>query len=375
MAKTRDDIREEALASLRKHKRAGAGISMGVGKTRIGFAHLQLVIDRFGPDVTGLVVAPTKKIIKGWKEEAEKWDLLHLYEKLTFTTYLSLTKQSHDYDVIYLDECHSLIRDSHDPWLSKYTGYIIGLTGTPPKTRTSEKGRMVHKYCPIVYTYLVDEAVDDKILNDYKITVHLLSLDPGKNFRVEVKDKKGKVTKSWMTSEVENYKYWTDRVNGAPYGAVMQKLSILRMSAMKKYPSKVHYGKKLLQQADEKCILFANEQKQADHICKHSYHSKNKDSESNMQMFEDGIIDKLACVLQISEGANIRGLRMIILLHSYGNNRKAAQRIGRALRLSPEDTAHIHILCYKDTVDVKWVESALESFNQDKITWYDPDIF
>ena len=62
-------------------------------------------------------------------------------------------------------------------------------------------------------------------------------------------------------------------------------------------------------------------------------------------------------------------------MHAYGNNRKSTQRIGRLLRLNPDDKAVIHILCYKNTVDVKWVKEALESFDQTKISWYDPDEF
>lgn len=42
---------------------------------------------------------------------------------------------------------------------------------------------------------------------------------------------------------------------------------------------------------------------------------------------------------------------------------------GRLLRLNPDDTATVHILCYKDTVDEKWVEEALEDLDQNKITW------
>ena len=378
MAKTKDQIRNEALGVLRKWKRAGAGISMGVGKTRLGLEHFQLVVDsvqkKHGRMAKGLVAAPTKKIIQGWKDEAVKWGMEHLLEGLSFTTYRSLNKQENDYDTLYLDECHSL-KGNHRPWLTSYGGYIIGLTGTPPVYKNSEKYRMINSFCPIKYEYLLDEAVDDNILNDYRITVHLLELSNVKDFRIEIKDRKTKrVTKSWLTSEVDNYAYWSDQVESSGYG-FSSKASVMRMKAMHKYPTKDTYGKKLLDQATDKCLLFANEQAQADKLCKHSYHSNNKDAETNMEKFEQGIIDKMTCVLQLSEGANIVGLKEIIILHAYGNNKKAAQRIGRALRLNPDDIAHIHILCFKDTVDVKWVTDALAGFNQDKITWYDPDVF
>ena len=122
----------------------------------------------------------------------------------------------------------------------------------------------------------------------------------------------------------------------------------------------------------QKCIVFANTQKQADRICKHSYHSKNTESDENLKMFGDGRIDKLSCVLQLSEGVSIPGLKQGVILHSYGNERKSSQRIGRLLRLSPDQTATCHILCYMDTQDEKWVESALADFDKNKIKYYNP---
>jgi superfamily II DNA or RNA helicase len=56
-------------------------------------------------------------------------------------------------------------------------------------------------------------------------------------------------------------------------------------------------------------------------------------------------------------------------MHAYGNERKASQRIGRLLRLNPDDKAIVHILCYKDTIDEKWVKDALSGFDENKIIW------
>src|SRR5690606_37197904 len=115
--------------------------------------------------------------------------------------------------------------------------------------------------------------------------------------------------KSWYTSEFENYNYWTERVENASNVRELQIMSILRMNAMKTYSTKEVYAKKLLHEASDKCILFANERKQADRLCSYSYHSDNKDSESNMEKFESGVITKLSCVHHLSQGANIKGLK------------------------------------------------------------------
>ena len=86
-------------------------------------------------------------------------------------------------------------------------------------------------------------------------------------------------------------------------------------------------------------------------------------------MFKLGKVKKLSTVLQLNEGINIPDLKQGIIMHAYGNERKASQRIGRLLRLNPDDKAIVHILCYKDTVDEKWVKDALEGFDQTKIVW------
>ena len=60
-------------------------------------------------------------------------------------------------------------------------------------------------------------------------------------------------------------------------------------------------------------------------------------------------------------------------MHAYGNERKSAQRIGRLLRLNPDDMAVCHILCYQHTIDEVWVSKSLSSFHQDKIKYYYPN--
>lgn len=360
----RDDVQAEALAEAIKYKRCGLGISMGVGKTLIGLKYLQYYHNSAEKLYKILVVAPKLSIFESWKSDAEKFGIPEmLMKRVEFTTYLSLNKKDPTkYSHVILDECHSLLH-SHEDFLENYTGHILGLTGTPPRWRDSEKGRMVNRFCPIVYKYMTDYAVEDQILNDYKIVVHELYLDSRKNLRVEAKGK------TWMTSEFDSYEYWTRRIASAKTQKGKQISSVLRMKAMMDFPSKEIYGKKLFDQSEEKCILFANTIAQARRLCNYTYDSENANSEDNLEAFSAGRIDKLSCVLQLNEGVNIKGLKEGIILHAYGNERKSSQRIGRLLRLNPDDCATIHILCYKGTVDEKWITEALKDFDSNKITW------
>jgi len=359
-------IQQEALELVRGRKRCGLGITMGGGKTLIGLQHMA---EQFEPGDRFLVVAPKRSIFKSWEATAYEFGLAYLLPAIDFSTYLSLHKQPLNYKVVYLDECHSLLH-SHEAWLAKYQGVILGLTGTPPRFTMTEKGQMVERFCPIVYTYVTDEAVKDGILNDYKIVVHHLKLD----VRNTVKVTNRKTGQSWYTSEWESYRYWEDRmeVNGGSNSKDIEWLRLQRMRVLMEFPSKVTYAKQLLVQTSNKTIVFANTQRQAEEICAYSYHASNLQSNRNLELFVKGEIQCLSSVSQLNEGISIPDLKEGIILHAYSNERKTAQRIGRLLRLNPNEVATAHVLCYDGTVDENWVQEALHGFNGEKIFHYYP---
>ena len=373
----REKIQKEALEITLGHKRCGLGISMGVGKTRIALQHL---IKNYHPVCRYLVVVPKNTVIDSWNDEMEKMvdqfkdlsdenydiNLEVIKHQIQFVNYRSINKlDPTHYNVVYLDECHNLLF-SHEEFLKNYKGKILGLTGTPPK-KGSEKYTMVQRYCPIVYEFSVDEATDSNILNDYRIVIHQLELSKLPN--LQKKNKNGGV---WYTSEVKDYAYLNRRWQEAMSAKQQQMAAIMRMRGLMEYTTKEEYLKGILKNISSKCIIFANTHKQADRVCKHSYHSGNSNSDYNLELFSDGRIDKLSCVLQLSEGISIPNLRQGIIMHAYGNNRKTAQRIGRLLRLSPDQKATCHILCYKGTQDEKWVKDAIKTFDESKIEYYNP---
>ena len=354
----REEIQAAALKATVGKQRASVVLGTGVGKTLVGLKHMELNTTSL---MRTLVVAPKKSIFQSWKDDAETFNMQKQLNRITFTTYLSLNKHNPaDFDAVYLDEVHSLL-DSHRGFLQLYKGKILGLTGTPPKYKDSEKGKLVQEFCPVVYTFKADDAIENGILNDYQIIVHELSLDTNKNYPVLMK------TKSFITSESQNYNYWGQRLETG--SGPVHILRVMRMKALMEYPSKEKYTKKLLNSINTKCIVFANTQDQADRLCTYSYHSNNPESEDNLQQFKDGNINELSTVMQLNEGVNIPNLRQGIIMHAYGNERKASQRIGRLLRLNPDDKAIVHILCFMGTVDEKWVKEALEGFDQSKILW------
>ena len=357
----RAEIQALALESALRQKRAGLSVSMGVGKTYIGLQYLdKLFTLAKKPDAKFLVVAPKVDIFQSWTDDAEKFHLFYLTEHITFSTYISLNKHlPSDYDIVILDEAHNT-KGSHLEFLSRYNGRILGLTGTPPKWLQSEKGQIMQEYYPIVYSYKVDQAVGSGILNDYRIYVHSIELSTANTLETK---------QGWKTSERKNYEWLRRQIEEANDKNRFMK-QIFCVSALKQYASKEIYSRHCLSKipADEKCLIFANTIDQAERICKDSHHSKKKDS-SALEAFKAGSITRLSAVEQLSEGITIPGLKHIIILHAYGNEKKASQKIGRVLRLNPDEVAKIHILQYESTIDETWVKRALEEFNQDKIKY------
>jgi superfamily II DNA or RNA helicase len=359
----KEQIHKEVLELLKGVDRAGIGLTMGMGKTYLGLKHM---LKNLKPNCKFLVAAPTNVILESWKSEAEKFNLVDVLQYVDFTTYSSLSKQDFDYDIVYLDE-YQHVTESHNEWLSNHCGKIIALSGTPPEGGI--KLALSNIYYPLIYTFKTDDAVQEGMLNNYKIYVHRLNLDYRPNITKKRKD--GRI---WKSSEAKEYEYISNLIQDETNSKSLQMLRIRRLTLLKSFESKVEYCKKLLKLRKRKVIVFANTKDQADRLSKYSYHSGNKNSERNLKLFSKGEIDVLSAVLQISAGVNIPGLESAIILHAYSNNNKLSQRLGRCLRLDVSQTATIHVLCYKNTVDELWVKEALKEYDQSKITFVN-DLF
>jgi superfamily II DNA or RNA helicase len=361
---TREEIQEEALKAIAGKKRSSIAVSMGVGKTLIALQHMSFY--NFRSDKKHfrfLIVIPKVSLKQSWLDEMDKHGLSDLKDRVVFTTYRSLNKQSLNFDCVYLDECHSIL-PHHATWLCKYENDVLGLTGTPPKSTKSDKYVLLQTFAPIRYNYLVDEAVKDNILNNYRIVVHAIDLNEDKTNLVTLPN-----GAKFKVSERDSYDRLLRRLDDAEGFAQKQKAYILIINALKTFDSKVKYVKKLLKHIDNKCIIFCNTKDQADQLATYSFHSSNPNNSRNLKWFQEGKIDKLSCVSQLNEGINVPDLKSGIIMHSYSNERQTTQRIGRLLRLPVDQTAVVHVIVYKDTLDEIWLAKSLLSFDPNNISY------
>lgn len=364
--KTKDSVAEEALSCI-GGLNSGLDICMGVGKTRIGLKDMESIMDVI--DNPTFLIVCKGPVEPNWIQQATEYNK-DILKHISFCTYSSLSKcvTSLKYTKVYFDECHN-ITEKHVPVLDYFRNNkipILGLTGTYP-IKPGIKLEICQTYFPLKYQFTIDQAVENRIVNNYVIYVHKIRLSNEMNIVMKAKLS----GKTWVTSEERQYTYYRTLLND--YNSSFHKgdRSRMAMSAIKKFESKVDYVKKLLEYRNKKMLIFANNKEQANKLSKHVVHSGIGKiiAESNLNKFKTGEIELLAAVEQLSEGINIPNLGSIIIMHSYSNPRLFLQKLGRVLRLDPSQTAKIHLLCYKDTIDEAWVESCLSVLDKSKVKY------
>lgn len=369
----KNEIQEQALKAVLMHSRAGVEMTMGTGKTMLGLTYIR----RKGGKA--LVVVPRTALKGNWQQEIKDRDFGDL--DITFTTYRSLLKHDpKEYSCIIFDEAHNL-KETAYPFIEAIEGSVLGLTGTPPRHKGNERYHIMQQVYPIRYVYDLNKALEDKLLNNIQVNLWGIELSNERN----LKTKSGK----W-TSEKQMYSFLTSRINSleeeiqqellkgnrmAEYALKgdLRALRITRLSKIKQFSGKDQLIKKVIHSIsqDEKVLVFTSNQEQCSRLFRNYHTSLNNKArnEEVLSKFKSGEYRIIAAIDQLSEGINIPNLRNIIISHSYASEQKPMQKIGRALRLNPKETASVHILYYKDTIDEEWVKQGIQSIDPSKIIY------
>lgn len=346
----REQIQKEATETLLKFDCGTANVAMRLGKTLIGLK----IASNFKKV---LVSYPIETIKKGWISDAQEFgfDISHVI----FTTHLSLSK--HDlsqFDCIILDELHDVSINNWNYIASSSWHKLYGLTATPPNR--GEKKQYLNLYCPIRYTKSMDETTG--ITNkDYEIIVHLI--EPS-----EKKDIKLKSGKFW--SEKAQIDFYESKYQSTKSFSMM----LMLIRSIQNSKTKFEYFKKLASQID-RGLLFVETIEQCDNLPYPNVHSKNKESDFNLEQFKEGKIPILSSIGKLKSGITFKNLNTCIILHCYSSNNKAIQKIGRALNYVEGEKATIHIICLNNTIDTQWTQKGLTDLDQSKIKFIKNEIY
>ena len=340
----REKIQKEAVETLLNFDKGTANVAMRLGKTLIGLK----IASNFKKV---LVSYPIEAIKNGWLSDSKEFGFD--VSNITFTTHLSLSKHNlKEFDCVILDEAHDISIANWDYISSNMPKKLYGLTATPPNR--GEKKQYLSLCCPIRYTKTIDETTG--ITNkDYEIIVHLVNPS-------EKRDIKLKSGKFW--SEKVQMHFYESKYKSTKSFSMM----LMLIRAIQNSKTKFEYFKKLTSTID-RGLLFVETIEQCDSLPYPSVHSKNKESDFNLEQFKEGKIPILSSIGQLKSGITFKNLNTCIILHCYSSNNRAIQKIGRALNYIKGEKATIHIICLNNTIDTQWTKKGLEDLDQSKIKW------
>jgi superfamily II DNA or RNA helicase len=255
------------------------------------------------------------------------------------------------WDAIICDEAHYLKLEYAKFIAGINPNWIVLVTATPP--REEDKAQ--------IFRFLVgsnkvsmplSEAIDRSDINDYRLRIFTYDIQ-GQEW-AEYFD----ICKSLNWAQMKGYK------------GAQEKFINKRLHYIYSLPSKLANTQELVRRArnlDLRRLIFMGRKDMADAVSPYRLHSGV--SREAYEAFLRGEIDECATVNQIQEGANIPNLPLIIIGQTNGTSYGLLQRIGRTLRLDPEETSQIWLLCAQNTQDLTWVHKGIKGIDPKKISW------
>lgn len=358
MRSKQNDIQEGFINKGVKHfKDKNIGyydLAMRAGKCRVTIELLKRLFDY---DCTILICFPDNKLLTTWQEELVKWNYNN--PNITFTNFSSLKKYTNfEFDVLIIDEFHSTSDKEfgYSQEIIKNCSKTICLSGT-----VSEETNNLWNI-PCIAKYSTLEGIEEGILADYTITIHLVDLDTKRT----TKNKKGQ-----LKTEKQMYDAYTYVINKMKDdGKPTMHLALARNRLSQNSIAKLEKIRKLLKQLhDKRVIVFTGLSKAADEIGISSYHSKSK-SQSGFDDFQSKKVNHLALAAMGKIGVTYNDLDSVILSNFTYNAEESSQILNRAIKLDYHGkVADLHVLCINEKPELKKIKESLSMLDQDKIKY------
>ena len=309
-----------------------------------------------------LIAYPDNKIKQSWKDDFAKrgWD----DSVVTYTTHLSIKKHvNSQFDLVVLDEVHLLseaqIEATKD--LLENNQQVLGLTGT--LSSWTEDILCDELDLCVLAEYPIEQAIKEGVIVDYEITVIKVPLDTKR----KQKYKTGMKTEK---TQFDAYGYVIDSLERQ--GKSTMFLRLARMRIVQNSIAKMEKTRDLLKKhKDERVLVFCGVTKIADQLGIPSYHSKKEEKEV-FDKFVEGKGKHLAVVKIGNTGVTYKPLNRVIINYFDSNGENLAQKINRCMAMeysNPDKKAYIYIVSSDESVELRWLNKALEFFDKKKIKY------
>lgn len=309
-------------------------------------------------DVDSVLIAyPDNKLRDTWMGECKLWSYDN--PNITYVNFSSLKKYTEEsFDFFVIDEFHSCSENEREyaHTIMNNCTYTLGLSGTVSE-ETDGYWNMEQ-----IAAYTTEQGIEDGILADYQISVHLVDLDDS----IKVKDKQGK-----LKTEKQKYSGYSWVIEKMKVeGKNFMHLALARNRLSQSSIGKMNYAKALLNSLkDKRVLIFTGLADVADNLGVPSYHSKSKD-ESAYTGFQGGKHNHLALAAMGKVGVTYKDLDSVILLNFTYNAEESSQILNRAIKLDYKGKiADLHILCLNEKPELKKIKESLSMLDQSKIKY------
>jgi len=342
----------------KSERRGYYDLAMRYGKCKVTIDLIKQLYNKKNPKI--LLTYPDNKLKTTWKNEFRLWN--YSDENIEYVNFSSLFKFrfSKEFDLFIIDEFHSTSLNEMDICHEIMTNnnYIktLALSGTVNEDTKNKWGlKLIQKYTTI-------EAIEAKVLADYKISVHLVNLDT----KIKTPNKKGKLLSE--KQKYDNYSYVISKMQKDGRNSMHLALSRNRLSTSS--IGKIEYVKKLLKSMPNKrIVVYCGLNKVADNLDIPSFHSDSAENSSFMN-FMDEKINHLALSAMGKVGVTFPNLDSVILMNFTYNAEETAQILNRAIKLDYNGKiADLHVICLNETPELKKIQESLSMLDKKKIKY------
>ena len=378
---TRDEIRDEIVNMTNPY--ILCEMPTGIGKSRVA---IELMVERKIQPSNVLIVIPRLVLIDNWKDEFDKWGHPE-YKNVTFVTYVSFPKMAGIWDMVIFDECHHLsirCQDCLDTFKIKNAIFLSATVKRDFKFN-------IKAYFPNIAMYKlnVKDATEEGILPDPKVFLIplFLKISPA-DFEIIKNPKKGnplqiKYVERWkyksykgkLIIKCSQREYYNDLSSLIDFyrrksfgNKIMKNKFLFESGKRLKWLSdqKTQFVWMILQKLHkERTLTFCNSILQTEALGTYCVNSKNKQSEQNLEDFNNGKINHITACNMLDEGVNLVNCRIGVYATLNSSDRMIVQKMGRLLR---HPNPIIIIPYFKYTRDEEIVKKMCENYNEELIT-------
>ena len=354
----------------------GTGIfPTGFGKTYMGLVAVKRFLDK-NPGRQVLIVVPTQPLKDQWQSRVEDWGFLSFNVQVEIIN--TVIKNKYNIDLLIIDEVHVCAANTFRE-VFKVVKYQMIMCLTATLERLDGKHVIIEKYCPVIDTMTIQEAIEKNWLAPYREYKIMLDVDlteyntANQNFieYFSFFDYDFTLAMACVADWRVREQYLTQLYTGSD---PKQKASIRkqiianamgfsrtlneRKQFIYKHPKKIEIVNTILSyRTNKKAIVFSPTIDVAEQVDNsfilHSGHSKKK-RRMTLEEFNELDIGVISSSKALNTGVDIPGLNLGIIHTSTSSKLTKTQSVGRVIRFSPNKEAEMFILVLRGTVDEEW---------------------